>query len=78
MAKVGDLVRYKGWRESGPLAVVIDESGGSSDFHKRIRVMWLGEEVPVQAKALSTRGEKITTWVHPKNFEVLGEADEIG
>lgn len=78
--KTGDLVRYRGWitnPKSEPLAIVTDTRFGSSEFHSRIRVMWLGEKVPIQAKALSvsSEGSRITTWVSPKHFEVVSESD---
>ena len=78
--KVGDLVRYRGWTkspDSGPLALVVDETQrGDSDYHKRVRVSWLGEEIPVQASVISTSGTRISMWVHPKYFEVVSESSK--
>ncbi len=75
--KVGDLVRYRGWlvarepRDGGPVAIVTDQRSSDSDFHHRIRVMWLGEEIPIQAQAVSVEGARVSSWVHPKHFEVI-------
>ena len=73
--KIGDLVRYRGWTKGeGPMALVIYESNRSSDYHRRIRVMWIDKEIPVQAAVLSTSSSRITSWVSPKHFEVVSEA----
>jgi len=74
--KVGDLVRYRGWNQSpgGPMGIVVDQVSSQSWFHHRIRVMWTDKVLPVQASALSTSTRRITTWVHPKHFEVISEA----
>ena len=72
--KVGDLVQYKGWQKSPDskvLALVVQVRSADSDFHKRIRVMWVGEEIPIQARVLSITGKRITTWVSPKHFEKI-------
>ena len=72
--KVGDLVKYRGWSKSAysePLGIIVDESCSGSNYHRRIRVMWVGEKVPVQAEVLSTGGKRITTWVNPKHFEII-------
>ncbi len=74
--KVGDLVRYRGWSSPGPIAVVIDTSGGESQYHKRIRVMWAGDEVPIQAKVISVSGDRISSWVHPKHFEIFAQSEK--
>jgi hypothetical protein len=80
--KIGDLVRYRGWGElqpnrfgkSGPLGVVIEMRGNDlGSIHTRIRVMWAGEEIPIQAKVLSVEGGRTTSWIHPKNFEIVCE-----
>ena len=75
--KVGDLVRYKGWGTSPascPLGVVVDvRKSQHGILHDRIRVTWAGETLPIQAKVLSTKGGRTTTWVHPKHFEVVGD-----
>ena len=77
--KVGDIVR---WCSPGsrthPLAIVVMAShatGPDSPFF-RIRVMWLGENIPTQAEALSVRkdSKRISAWVYPKYFEVFNEA----
>ena len=72
--KVGDLVQYRGWQKnpkSIALGLVIEVRSEDSDFHKRIRVMWVGEEIPIQARVLSTSGKRITTWISPKHFEKI-------
>ena len=72
--KVGDLVVYRGWNTINmPIGIVIDQKWSDSSFHHRIRVMWLGHELPIQAKVLSTSNKRITTWIHPKSFEVINE-----
>ena len=78
--KVGDLVKYRGWSNtialrSEPLALVMETRAEDSAYHMRIRVMWVGEEIPPQAAVLSTsrKGNRITTWVSPKHFEVVNE-----
>ncbi len=76
--KTGDLVRYRGWGNlvgKGPMGVVVDQSRlGCSSLHHRIRVMWTDNPPPVQAKVLSVSGERITTWVNPKHFEIVSKA----
>jgi hypothetical protein len=78
--KIGDLVQYRGWegitRGHPPLGLVVDQASSNSDFHHRIRVMWLGEEIPIQASVLSTKASRITAWVSPKSFKVLEAEDE--
>ena len=73
--KIGDLVKYCGWSKSSsvsmPIAIVIDQRNPDSHFHHRIRVMWVGETIPIQASALSTTGSRITTWINPKHFTVI-------
>ena len=71
--KVGDLVKYRGWAKlkNEPMAIVIAKNDNVSKFHSRIRVMWLGEDVPTQAKVFSVDGKRISTWIHPKHFEVV-------
>ena len=70
----GELVRYRGWlKTEGPLGIVVDESSAESKHHHRIRVLWTGEEVPIQASVLSVDGARITTWVSPEHFEIIGE-----
>ena len=69
--KVGDLVQYRGWNDKGPLALVVEQVSPDSDYHHRIRVAWVGDEIPIQASALSTNGSRITTWVNPKHFELV-------
>lgn len=73
--KIGDLVEYRGWSkyQEGPLAIVLDSNKSEIHYHSRIRVMWLGESIPVQASVISTTGTRISSWVHPKYFEVIGE-----
>ncbi len=75
--KIGDLVRYRGWKISNlsnktdPLAIIVEQRSKESDFHHRVRVLWLGEEIPVQAAAVSTTGKRISSWFHPKVLEVV-------
>ena len=72
--KVGDLVKYRGWNKSSqnqPLALVIDQTNPKSTFHHRIRVMWVGEDLPIQASVLSTVSGRTSTWINPKYFEVV-------
>ena len=69
--KVGDLVQYRHGKEPRPMAIVIDESPSSSEFHRRIRVMWVGSEKPIASKVFSINGKRVSTWVHPKKFEVM-------
>jgi len=77
--KLGDLVRYRGWRNQGqdPIAIVVAVRFIDSDFHKRIRVMWIGEKIPVQASVISVNNSRISTWVHPKNFILVSNCDNI-
>jgi len=82
--KIGDLVRYRGWFRNSdigkhfsgpdPIGIIVEQNSEDDDFHHRVRVMWVGEELPVQARVLSTSGNRITTWVHPKHFEVINES----
>lgn len=73
--RVGDLVRYKGWGispECCPLGIVVEvKKSQHGSLNDRIRVTWAGEKLPVQAKVLSVKGDRTTTWVHPKHFEVV-------
>ena len=80
--KIGDLVRYRGWsaiqsgrvKPDGPLGIVVEMRGSDpKSLHARIRVMWAGEKVLIQAKALSVEGNRTTSWVHPKHFEIVCE-----
>lgn len=77
--KVGDMVKYRGWSKSSrsePLALVIAEFSPESPFHHRIRVVWVGENIPVQANVISTNAKRVSTWVSPKYFEVVSELDD--
>lgn len=80
--KVGDLVRYKGWNgliwDSNPMGIVLDVRNSDTHYHSRIRIMWLGDEVPIQAQVFSTTGDRISSWINPKHFEIVGEVDEKG
>lgn len=74
--KVGDLVRYRGWEGAlsgpAPVGIVIEVNGDDSNyFHSRVRVMWSGTELPIQAKVLSVNCSRVTRWVHPKHFEII-------
>jgi len=76
---VGDLVRYRGWDSlklhgPEPLALVVDVRAADSDYHKRIRVMWIGEKVPVQANVISTKGSRFSSWCAVKHFELISTA----
>jgi len=76
--KVGALVRYRGWgslNRPGPLGVVINQRSKDSDFHHRVRVMWLGEKIPVEAHVLSTKGSRITSWCKPGHFQVIEDPE---
>tara|TARA_X000001388_G_scaffold76742_1_gene74964 strand:+ start:659 stop:949 length:291 start_codon:yes stop_codon:yes gene_type:complete len=78
LVKVGDLVRYKGWGKSmlqGPIGVIVDQVSSDSKYHHKIRVMWVDKTPPIQAQALSVSGDRITTWVSPKHFEVMSETE---
>ena len=75
--KIGDLVLYRGWSKTQsnemPIGIIVNDSRDISDYHRRIRVMWLGEKIPIQASVLSIRSLRITTWIDPKYFEVFNE-----
>tara|TARA_Y100000593_G_C4159678_1_gene261363 strand:- start:121 stop:378 length:258 start_codon:yes stop_codon:yes gene_type:complete len=83
--KVGDLVKYRpsGKKPFGKaaLGIIVEVSSWNNyniekigtDAHARIRVMWIGEKLPLQAKALSVNGERITTWCRPTSFVVVSE-----
>ena len=76
---VGDLVRLKikspisqkYW--DAPLGIVVEEMHSENEFHHRVRVMWIGEEIPVAARAFSVNSAKVTTWISPKHFTVVSE-----
>jgi len=81
--KVGDLVKYRGWshnasfehvsRSRDPLAIVVQTRAEDSEYHKRIRVMWVGEEIPIQAQVVSTNGNRFSSWCSPKYFHVVSK-----
>ena len=77
--KVGDLVKYRGWSKtpnsSIPIGIVV-AARGDQLYHKRIRVMWMGEKIPIQADVLSvgSKSKRVTTWVHPKHFKVINDS----
>ena len=78
--KVGDLVIYKPYWDIDisldyPMGIVVDQQSPESKYHHRIRVMWVGSDIPINAKALSTTGKRVTSWVTPKSFEVISEID---
>ncbi len=77
--RLGDLVRYRGWRGYGqdPIGLVVDVRFSESEFHKRVRIMWVGEKIPIQASAISVSNSRISTWVHPKNFILVDNCDNI-
>ena len=68
--KVGDLVEYfsKYPVDHAPRALVIDQRSSGCSYHHRIRVMWLGNDIPIQARAVSVKGSRISSWVHPRYF----------
>tara|TARA_A100001011_G_C13574362_1_gene541710 strand:- start:40 stop:300 length:261 start_codon:yes stop_codon:yes gene_type:complete len=80
--KVGDLVQYRGWQGRSytkcapPYGLVVEQVSPDSDYHHRIRVMWIGETIPIQAAALSTNASRITAWTSPKHFEVVEDSNE--
>ena len=77
MMKIGDLVRYKGWRNyAGPFGIIVESSLSDSAWHSRIRVMWIGDPLPPQAKVLSVSGSRITSWVSPKHFDVVNSLED--
>ena len=69
--KVGDLVRYKVRGKQGPLAIIVKMTSSSTSYHERIKVMWAGEEIPIQAKVVSVNGNRVSSWVSPNHFEVV-------
>jgi len=71
--KVGDLVRYTVPKnvEDQPVGVIVKLCKAESHYHQRIKVMWAGNSLPIQASALSVKGGRITSWVSPKNFSVV-------
>ncbi len=71
--KIGDLVRYKNLGSLQPLGLVVEQVSPNSEFHHRIRVAWVGENLPIQASVLSINGGRVTTWVDPKKFEVVSQ-----
>jgi hypothetical protein len=79
---VGDLVRYRGWQKlynTPPLALVVDTRHTDSDYHCRIRVMWVGDKIPIQAQVLAVGPPKrISTWISPKHFELIGSSSDAG
>lgn len=68
---MGDLVRYKVKGKEGPLAIVVKMTSSHDSYHNRIKVMWAGEEIPIQAKVVSVNGNRVSSWVSPKHFEVI-------
>ena len=78
--KVGDLVIYNPYWDTvipfdSPMGIVVDQRSPESKYHHRIRVMWMGSDIPINAKALSTTGKRVTSWVSPKSFEVISKID---
>mgnify|MGYP003116906645 CR=1 FL=1 len=68
--KIGDLVEYFSKHSAGqqPRALVIDERSPGNSYHHRIRVLWLGKDIPIQAHAVSVKASRISSWVHPRHF----------
>ncbi len=80
--KIGDLVIYNvklHWGDivtfDRPMGMIVDQRSPESEYHHRIRVMWMGNDIPINAKAMSTKGERVTSWVSPKYFEVISEIE---
>ncbi len=69
--KVGDLVRWINPHGSQPIAVVVQSSQSSSEYHHRVRVQWAGDKIPIQASAISVEGKLISSWVKPEKFETI-------
>ena len=79
--KVGDLVVYKGWKpgltwDSNPMGIVLETRHSDTHYHSRIRIMWLGETVPIQAQVFSTTGDRISSWISPKHFDIVNVLDD--
>jgi hypothetical protein len=76
--KVGDLVRYTIPKniEDQPVGIVVNSKSDNSKYHHRIRVMWSGDTLPIQATVLSVGGGRITSWVKPKDFEVVSRGQK--
>ena len=71
--KKGDLLEFsiKSIGSSrAPMALLIDQRSPESDYHHRIRVLWLGDKLPLQAGVTSVSGERLSTWISPKLFIV--------
>jgi len=67
---IGDIVRYKTFHGQGPMGIIIAISGNLDSYHGRIRVMWSGNELPIQSRICSVKkNSKITTWMKPNHFE---------
>jgi hypothetical protein len=69
---VGDLVQwmeYRHWAGEGPYAIVHSVTGIMG--HCRIRVLWLGEDLPVVAKSTSTKNNRLSTWIKPDKFQLI-------
>ena len=75
--KVGDLVRYKVKGDQGPLAIVVKIAYSHASYHSRVRVMWAGEEIPIQAKVISVKGNRVSSWVSPEKFELVASAGSL-
>lgn len=85
---VGDLVVYRNPQvlppghlskrilSERPYAIVLQKRPSNHAMHERIRVMWLGIKVPVQAHSFSVSGRRITTWVSSTYFEVVNTFDD--
>ena len=70
--KVGDLVQwmeYKHWAGEGPYAIVYAVTGIMGN--NRIRVLWLGEELPIVASSTSVKGSRLSTWIKPDKFQII-------
>jgi hypothetical protein len=75
--KVGDLVKYRDSGKYGqpePLALIIEVRSADSDYHKRIKVMWIGEKIPLQAQVISTKASRFSSWCATKHFEIVNES----
>ena len=72
------MQQYRGWKKSykkgdDPLALVMEVRSIDSEYHKRIRVMWVGEDIPIQAQVISINGSRFSSWCSPKHFELVSK-----
>ena len=88
MFSIGDLVLYKGRKDEMlkrldcnprllPAGIVIDTMCQDSDYHARVRVMWVGNVNQAVAKSLAINDSRMTTWVNPENFILADSFSDI-